>query len=548
MRGSGREWFPKTTVGRLLDEATRRFADRPAVVDGALRWTYGELKTQVDAAAKALIAAGVQTGDRVALWMTNRADFVAIFLGAIKAGAIATPLNTRYRVDDLGYVLTHSGARMLVVLDRSGPIDYLAMAREVLAGLGGQDATSLNLPDFPELRTVAIVGEASAAGARRWEDLLEAGRAVSDSALAARAEAVDPDAPCLIAYTSGTTGNPKAVLHGHITLRNVIDRANRLGLTQQDVVLNYLPLFHLYAISESLLMAVATGACHVSMDTFDPARTLDLVEAEGATVLHGFDTHYRELLRQLAREPRDVSSLRIATFPAGSDEAAQVATEVEARLCPTVSGYGMTEVWAFAAISFVNSTLEQRSYASGFPMPGVEFRCADPATGEPKAAEEPGELQVRGYNVMLGYFRDEAATAAAFAPDGWFRTGDLALMRADGHLRFLGRYRDVLKIGGENVSPAEVEAYLARHPSVGEVAVVGYPDERLGEVAVAYVRASAEGTADARTLIEFCRGRIASFKIPRHVIFVGELPLTPTGKVRKNLLRERALSDVPKAG
>jgi fatty-acyl-CoA synthase len=543
MRDARPEWFPRSTVGALADAAARRFADRQAVVDGALRWTFRELGVEIDSAAKALMAAGVEPGDRVALWMTNRAEFVAILLGAIKVGAIAVPLNTRYRVDDLAYVLRHSGARALVVLDRSGPVDYLDMARQVLATLEEQTAADLRLEDFPELRTVAVVGQGEAAGTRRWGHLIAAGRELSDAALAARAAAIDPDSPCIIAYTSGTTGNPKAVLHGHICIRNVVDRASRLGVTMQDVVLNYLPLFHLYALSESLLLSLATGACQVLMDSFDAAKALALAEAERATVVHGFDTHYRDLLRQLAREPHDLSSLRLATFPAGSDEAAQVAAEVEARLCPTVSGYGMTEVWAFAAISFVNSTPEQRSYASGFPMPGMEFRCAHPASGAPCETGEPGELQVSGYNVMIGYFRDEAATAAAFTPDGWFRTGDLALIRPDGHLRFLGRYRDVLKIGGENVSPAEIEAYLARHPAVAEVAVVGHPDERLGEVAVAFIRLHSEGAAEEEELLAFCRGRIASFKIPRGVIFVAELPMTPTGKVRKNLLRDRALSE-----
>jgi len=541
-----RDWYPRTTIGAQVDAVAARHADRPALLDGALRWTYRDLAREVDAAAKAMMACGVAPGDRVALWMTNRPEFVAVFLGAIKAGAIAVPLNTRYRVDDLGYVLRHSGAKLLVALDRSGPVDYLAMVLDALPELRRATAGDLEFETFPELRTVAMVGACPVAGLTRWTALTAAGRSISDRELAERAAAVDPDAPCLIAYTSGTTGNPKAVLHGHVCVRNVADRANRLGVTKQDVVLNYLPLFHLYGMSEALFLALFTGACQVLMDSFEPARALDLVQAERATFLHGFDTHYRDLLRELARKPRDVSSLRFATFPAGSDETGPVAKEVEARLCPTVSGYGMTEVWAFASLSFVNSTLEQRSYASGFPMPGMEFRCADPLSGAPCAEGEPGELQVRGYNVMRGYFRDEAATAAAFTADGWFRTGDLAEMRPDGHVRFLGRCRDALKIGGENVSPAEVEAYLSRFPGVAEVAVVGYPDERLGEVAVAFVRADPSGAVGAEALQNFCRGRIASFKIPRHVVLVDALPMTPTGKVKKNELRTRALAELKK--
>lgn len=533
------EWFPRTTLGAVLEQTVRLYGARPAVVDGDLRWTWRDLKAEADAAAKALIAAGVEPGDRVALWMTNRAEFLAIALGALQVGAVFVPLNTRYRVDDVGYAIRHSGSRVLILLDRSGLVDYLAMAREALPGLEKGRADG-----FPELKTVAVVGTGALAGAAPWAKLVAAGRSVSDGDLAARVRAVDPDAPCLIAYTSGTTGSPKAVLHGHICVRSVVDRNNRIGLTGQDAILNYLPMFHLYAISESFFAALLSGACQVVMDAFEPARALDLVEAEKITILHGFDTHYRDLMRELARRPRDVSSLRFCTFPAGNDETAPVAEQVEKTLCPSLSGYGMTEVWAHAAISFPNSTLEQRSYASGFPMPGMELRIADPESGALLPDGEQGELQVRGYAVMRGYFRDEAATSAAFTPDGWFRTGDLALMRPDGHMRFLGRHRDALKIGGENVSPAEVEAYLARHPAVAEVAVVGYPDPRLTEVAVAFVRPHPGVAVAAEELIASCKGRIASYKIPRHVLFVDALPMTPTGKIQKHLLRQKARAEL----
>jgi len=540
------EWFPRTTLGALTDATVARWADRPALVDGPLRWSYRELGRRIDAAAKALLAAGIQPGDRVALWMTNRADFVAIVLAAIKVGAIAVPLNTRYRVDDIGFVLRHSGARLLVVLARSGPVDYLGMLQQALGGLEAQPAERLALAGCPELERICVVDGPPAGGTQPWPALLAAGSAVADAALAARAAAVDPDAPCLIAYTSGTTGNPKAVLHGHICIRNVTDRASRLGVTHEDVILNYLPLFHLYAFSEALLMALATGCCQVVMPAFEAAPALDLIEAERATVVHGFDTHFRDMLRELTRQPRDVGSLRFVTFPAGSEETAPVAEEVERRLAPIISGYGMTEVWAFCTVSFVNSTLEQRCWASGYPMPGVGVRVADTETGAEVADGERGELQVAGYNVMLGYFRDAAATAAAFTADGWFRTGDYVYRRPDGHIRFLGRYRDTLKIGGENVSPAEVEAYLARHEAVAEIAVVGYPDGRLGEVAIAFVRRYPGSAASAEELIGHCRGRIASYKVPRHVLFVDELPMTPTGKVRKQVLRERALAALGK--
>lgn len=524
-------------VGDLFHFVARTAPERIALIAACGEWTYAEAAAEIDAVAAALMADGIEPGDRVLGWLTNRVEFCFLAIAVARIGAVFVPMNTRYRAEDAAYVIRHAGARLLVLADHAGPVDFLGLLRAIEPTIGGTEAPP---SDFPH---VIRLSDTHVANTLRWKEFLHSGTGVSLARIGVRASCVESERPFLYPYTSGTTGNPKAAMHGHRVLRSVNARAARLGISYRDVIAGYLPLFHLYGFSEALLMSATAGACHVLFETFDAAAVLDSIEQHGITVLHGFDAHYRDILEHQHRCQRDVSSLRLATFPTGSDEAAVIAERVERELCPTVSGYGMTELWAFPCVSFTDSTADQRTRASGFPLPGMEMRCVDPDTNTPSVAGQSGEIQMRGYSVMLGYFRDDAATQASFTPDGWFRTGDMGAVRPDGHLRFLGRYKDMLKIGGENVAPAEVEAFLLSHPAVLETAIVGRRDERLGEVPVAFVRLRPEHLVDGAALIDFCRGKIASFKIPREIRFVDELPMTPTGKVRKNVLRDQLATE-----
>jgi fatty-acyl-CoA synthase len=280
------------------------------------------------------------------------------------------------------------------------------------------------------------------------------------------------------------------------------------------------------------MMCVLTGARHVLMDVFDADRALDVAEAEGATVLHGFEAHWLDLLNAQARRPRSLA-VRIGTLPSGVESTIPIADRVQDVFCPTISGFGMTESWAFVACSNPSHTREQRVHASGVPMNDYEFRVVDPSTGR-------GELLVRGYAVMHGYWDEPEATREAIDGDGWLHTGDMARLRSDGHLVFMGRYKDMLKVGGENVSPAEVETCLRAMPEVLDAAIVAYPDPRLGEVPVAFVILGAGHDVPGESLTARLRGRIASYKIPRHVIVVDGFPMTPSGKIRKVELRTQA--------
>src|SRR5262249_13763240 len=321
-----------------------------------------------------------------------------------------------------------------------------------------------------------------------WTAVQAAGDAIDDAALAARATAVDPDATAFLMYTSGTTGFPKGAMHCHAIIRNLIDRAFRMAITPADTILMYLPLFHLFAFSEGALMSMVTGARQVLTEAFEPAECLALAEQERATILHGFDTHFKALVEAHEHDPRDVSSVRTGVLASGMSSSVPIAREARKVLGRFLSGYGMSEFGVGAALSALDSTEEQCTEASGFPAPGYEIRIIDPETGQDQPPDVPGEILVRSYMTMQGYYGKPRETARALDRGGWVRSGDMGLMRSDGHLRFMGRYKDMLKVGGENVDPMEVEAFLMSLAGINLAAVVSFPDASLTEVGVAFVR------------------------------------------------------------
>ncbi|MEM7404431.1 MAG: AMP-binding protein [Pseudomonadota bacterium] len=533
------DWYRKRTLGSLLDTAAERFGAREGLTFNGERWTFTEMRQASDQLAKGLMARGVQPGDRVAIWMTNRPEWIFALFGCAKAGACVVPLNTRYRTDDIGYTVRQSRSSVLLGMDRSGPVDYAGILRSAMPELDKPEAAGFS--GFPDLRDVILLGNEVPDGALPWAALLEAGDAVSDAELAARADAVEPDELMLICYTSGTTASPKGVMHTHVPIRNTHERAQLLGMTFKDVHLNYLPLFHIYGFSEITMVAVMTGARQVLMDVFDAGQALDLAVAEGANVLHGFEAHYLDLLMAQKEAPRELD-IRLGTLPSGVESTVPIAAEVQRVFGPTMSGFGMTECWAFVTVSNPSHSEEQRVHTSGYPMNDYEFRIVDPASGADLPVGEKGEIWIRGYAVTRGYWDKPDATAEALDADGWLHSGDLGLIRDDGNLVFLGRYKDMLKVGGENVSPAEVEAFIRDMEEVIDVAVVAYPDQRMGEVPVAFAVLHDGAKLDVETVRARCHGRIASFKIPRHFLALPEFPMTPSGKIRKVELRQMALA------
>jgi fatty-acyl-CoA synthase len=536
--------FSTQTLGSLPERAAQRWGAREALYFKGQRWSFSDLSAGVDRLARGLIALGVRPGEKVALWMVNRPEFIEVMFAVIKIGAVLVPINTRLRTEDTAYILGQSDSAVLLITDRSGPVDYLGMVKELAPSLRAGTAREER---FKHLRLVVSAGDERHAETLHWSAAHAAGDQVDAAALRARAAAVDPDATAFFMYTSGTTGFPKGAMHDHAIVRNLVDRAFRMAITPADTIMMYLPLFHLFGFSDGVLMSMVTGARQVLTETFDPAESLALIEQERATIVHGFDTHYKELMEAHERSPRDVSSVRTGILATGMSSSVPIARKANTVFGRLLSGYGMSEFGVGAALSALDSTEEQCTEASGFPAPGYEIRVVDPQTGLDQPPEVAGEILVRSYMTMQGYYGKPTETAQALDREGWLHSGDMGVIRSDGHLRFMGRYKDMLKIGGENVDPMEVEAFLMGVTGVNLAAVVSFPDARLSEVGVAFVKREPGHALTDSDLLAQCKGRIASFKIPRHVIFVDDFPMTSSGKIQKVKLREEALRRIAPA-
>ena len=528
------------TLGDLVDRAAEALGAREAIAFGGERCTFAQVRDEVVRSAKGFIALGVKPGEHVMLFMPNSIEWIHAFYGLAKIGAVLVPVNTRFRVVDLEYVLRQSEAATLVIAHTFGGVDYVAMLRELVPEIdcAGADIASAR---FPRLRRVVVTGGTGPAGTLPWRRLLEAGTTVAATTLRSREAAVDPAAPALMLYTSGTTGAPKGALHSHAMLRTVADGASRLGITSRDAILLFLPLFHSMGLYLGGMLFLAVGARLVLMDRFDAGDALEHIERERVSLLLGFDTHYFDLLEHPAFRTRDRSSVRLGMLPAGVAGVEPLARRVNRELCRSFSGYGSSECGTGIALTFIDAGEDERCTGSGFPLPGYAYQTRDAGSGQPTQSGVPGELWVRGYGVMLAYYGHPVETTNAFDADRWFRTGDMAAIDADGFLRYMGRYKDMLKVGGENVDPTEVEAFLEGHPDIAQVKIVGVPDARLGEAPVACVIPRAGCDVSIEAVRAFCAGRIASFKIPRQVAVVDAFPMTSTGKVLRVVLREHVL-------
>lgn len=538
------EWYEKKTFGSLVNTMSERFGEREALVFKQERYTFNEVKTEVDRVARGLMAMGIQPGDHVALWLMNCSEWIFAMYALAKIGAVQVPVNTRFRTHDLAYLLKQSDAKYLITHDVSGPINYFEMVNEVLAL--PETGTEISDPDYPEMKSVFILGGSTPEGTTNWRTLCSEAENISNQALETRAEAVNPDEPVFIMYTSGTTGFPKGVMHNHVMLRLIEERAFRLSINENDTILNYLPLFHLFSYSEGALMSMLTGARQILTETFVADECIEIIDQEKCSVIHGFETHLKDMMEAYERKPADISSLRTGLFACGMKSSIPTCTRAAEVLAPlvTVTGYGMSEMGAGTLVGSLHDTVEQRAASSGYISPGYSCRIIDPQTGKDQPVDVPGEMVFKGYGMMMGYYNKPKETADCYDAEGWFHTGDTGLMRSDGYIQFLGRYKDMLKVGGENVDPMEVEGLLLGFDGVQQVAVVGYPDERLSEVAVAYIQRKEESSISGEEVIAFCKGKVASFKMPRHVLFLDEFPMTASGKIRKVALREDAIKQL----
>ncbi len=535
------EWFNKITFHELLQKTALRFPNHPALIDGSKQWSFKQLLNEVNRTAASFLKIGVRKGDKVAIWMPNNAEWVFCLFALSTIGAITVPVNTRFRRADIEYILSQSDTRFLITVDHFGPINYLEILIDACSDLNKLNIDKkIRSSTFPELDQIITLGERHLLSSMPWEEFILNDSEVENFSTDLNSCTASPDDTVLIMYTSGTTGFPNGVMHNHNILRTIEDASNRMGFTNEDVILMYLPLFHCFGLYEGPLMSITSGCSMVLMDRFEAGAVLSNIGKYQISVMNGFDTHFFDLLNHPDLSNSDLASLRTILFAAGMEASEPIAFEAQTKLCPTVTAWGMTEVGVGATRSFLDSPINERCTRSGFPLPGYEFKVIDPESGDNVLADVPGELCVRGYAIMQGYYKKPEETSLVIDSDGWFHSGDVATISANQSIRFLGRYKDQLKVGGENVDPIEVEAFLQTHPDIEKIQVIGVPDPRLNEVPCACVVIRKNASIKISDIETYCRGQLASFKIPRHLIIMEDFPMTSSGKVQKFVLREQA--------
>jgi fatty-acyl-CoA synthase len=524
--GFGSQPLLGKTIGQMWDEVVAAHGDREALVcrHQRIHWTYEELHAQVERCARALLAIGVARGDRVGIWSPNNAEWVITQFATAKVGAILVNINPSYRRHELEYALRRSGCSVLILAPAFRDADYLELLSDV---------------DAPALHHRVVLGDV-------WPELLAKGDGVSLAELHAREAELDFDQPINIQYTSGTTGFPKgATLSHHNILNNGFFIGETLGYTSADRVCIPVPFYHCFGMVLGNLAVVTHGACIVvPSESFDARATLETVAAERCTSLYGVPTMFIAELNDPEFATFDLTSLRtgiMAGSPCPVEVMRRVKTEMhmdEVTIC-----YGMTETSPVSTQTTRGAPIEKQVGTVGQVHPHLEIKIIDPETGRTLPRDTQGELCTRGYAVMLGYWDDAEATRAAIDDARWMHTGDLATMDEEEYLNIVGRIKDMIIRGGENIYPREIEEFLYTHPDVADVQVIGVPDERYGEQVCAWVIPKPGSTLSAEGVRDFCQGKIAHFKIPRYVRIVDAFPMTVTGKIQKFKMRELEIAE-----
>jgi len=548
VHGASETPFIGDTIGVHFDRIVERFGERDALVvrHQQIRWTYSELKERVDTFAAGLLALGLKRGDRIGIWSPNNAEWVLAQFATAKAGLILVNINPAYRVAELEYALNKAGCVALITAAQFKSSDYLAMLRELAPELRTAAPGNLHASRLPELRLVITIGAGENPGMMRFEDVPGLARVAERHRLAALAEELQFDDPINIQFTSGTTGFPKgATLSHHNILNNGLFIAGAMKLTEHDRVCIPVPLYHCFGMVIGNLGCLTHGSTMVYPgEGFDPLATLETIGAERCTAVYGVPTMFIAEMDHPDFAKFDLTSLRTGMM-AGSP----CPIEVMKRACTSmhlteiVIGYGMTETSPASFASATDDPIERRVSTVGRIMPHVEAKVID-AEGRIVPCGTTGQLLTRGYLVMLGYWNDEEKTREAIDAAGWMHTGDLATIDEEGYCNIVGRIKDMVIRGGENVYPREIEEFLYRHPKIQDVQVIGIPDQRYGEELCAWVRLHDGETASAEEIRAFCQGQIAHYKVPRYVKFVDGFPMTVTGKIQKFLMRQQMIEEL----
>lgn len=518
------------TIGNVLDQTAARFGDSEALVVGhqGIRQTWSEFVATVDQVAKGLMGLGIEAGDRVAMWSPNFAEWIYIQFATAKIGAIQVNVNPAYRTSELEYALTQSGARILVTCTSYLTSEYGSMVEEVAPKVATLERTIYFDTDD-------------------WAELLAAGESVSNEDLAARSASLNADDAINIQYTSGTTGFPKGATLSH---NNILNNANFVGskcaYDETDRICIPVPFYHCFGmVMGNLACAVYGSTMVIPCPTFDPAAVLKTVEEERCTSLYGVPTMFIAELGHESMSSTDLSSLRTGIM-AGSPCPIEVMRRVidEMNMSEVTIAYGQTETSPVSTQTSTTDPVEVRVSTVGQVLPHMEAKIINPDSGEVVERGESGEYCTRGPHVMIGYWQDPEKTAAAIDADGWMHSGDLATMDNDGYVNIVGRIKDLIIRGGENIYPREIEEFLYTHPLIADAQVIGVPDAKYGEEIAAWVQLEDGAQLDSDELREWCKGKIAHFKVPRYVSFVTDFPMTVTGKIRKVEMREKTISDL----
>jgi fatty-acyl-CoA synthase len=540
--GASSEQIIYRTIGSYFDEIAGRYPDNEALVvcHQGIRWTYAEFQRRIDALAAGLLSLGIEPGDRVGIWGPNSYEWVLVQYATAKIGAIMVCINPAYRLYELEYALNKVGCRALVTAESFKTSRYLQMLQELAPELDRCPAGELQAEKLPQLRTVIRMGEEQTAGMLNFETVCESGSEANRRRLGELAGELRPDDPINIQFTSGTTGSPKGATLTHCNiLNNGYLTGAGMRLTPADRLCIPVPLYHCFGMVLGNLACMAHGATAVYPDaSYDPLTTLKAVESEKCTALHGVPTMFIGELDHPDFGSFDLSSLRTGVM-AGAPCPVEVMKRVigEMHMEDILIGYGQTELSPINHLTLPEDSLEKRTETVGRAVPWVEIRISD-ENDKVVPIGEKGEICTRGYSVMLEYWDDPERTAETIDKAGWLHSGDLGIMDEEGYVRVVGRIKDMIIRGGENVYPREVEEFLYTHPAISEVQVFGIPDERLGEEVCAWIQLTDGATLTEDEVKAYCRDRITHFKIPTHIRFVDEYPMTVTGKIQKFLMRE----------
>ncbi|MFP3878379.1 AMP-binding protein [Bacillus paralicheniformis] len=533
------------TIGKLLEKSAATAPDHEAVVypDRRLRYTYRQFDQLCRKVAKGLMALGIEKGEHVAIWASNTPEWLTAQFASAKTGAVLVTVNTNYQLSELEYVLKQSDATTLILMESYRGTSYIDILYKLIPELKESEPGKLASERLPFLKNIILMGDKRHPGMYLWDDILKLSGSVSEKALDHRMERLKEHDVINMQYTSGTTGFPKGVMLTHSNLaNNAANIAECMNLSRKDRMCIPVPFFHCFGCVLGTLACVTAGATMVPVQEFNPKEVLSAVETEKCTALHGVPTMFIAELNDQDFASYDLSSLRTGIM-AGSNCPIEVMKKVinNMGMSEITIAYGQTEASPVITQTRVNDSLKRRVETVGRALPNVEVKITEPGTNQEVARGVQGELCTRGYHVMKGYYKNSEDTAAVIDEDGFLHTGDLAVMDEEGYCRITGRLKDMIIRGGENIYPREIEEFLYKHPNILDVQIVGVPDETFGEEVSAWIKLKSGASMTADELKEYCKGKIARYKIPRYIAFVEEFPMTASGKVQKFKLREQAL-------